>query len=111
MRRKFFVAAALVLTLGATAAFSKDAVETTGSVENVEMLNVENQLTVEEFDLARERVEVIWNMDRSDLTIDSRHELKEELRKFKDLIQNQEPYIYIGGGTLLLIIILLIILL
>jgi hypothetical protein len=111
MNRVFFVAVALALTMGTTNAFSNEVGEAMQSTGNSETMIAENQLTAENLNLIKERVEEIWNMDRSDLTVDSRHELRQELRKFKDLIQNQDPYIYIGGGTLILIIILLILLL
>ena len=69
------------------------------------------QITVEDIGQIRDRVEEIRSMDRSKLSADVRMDLKRELIQYKDLLQAQDPVIYIGGGTLILLIILLAILL
>jgi hypothetical protein len=49
-------------------------------------------------------------MDKSDLTVKEKSELKNELKKMKKDVKNSNGTIYIGGATLLLIIILVLLL-
>jgi hypothetical protein len=66
----------------------------------------ENKLSAEEVARLTRRVEEIRSMDKSNLTVAEKRELRKELRKIK---KNPEV-IYISTGTLLLIIILILIL-
>lgn len=111
MKGKLIFVFALVFMTSTTMVFSKDSDESKTSVAYADLMNGTDQLTAENLDLIIQRVDEIREMDRSELTAEVRYELKNELRNIKDLIQNQAPYLYIGGGTLLLIIILLILLL
>lgn len=71
----------------------------------------ENNLSEEELNRITKRVEEIRNMDKSNLTAKERHELRQELRGYRDGWHHRRGgVVFIGGGTLLLIIILIILL-
>ena len=73
----------------------------------------ENNLSEEELNRLTKRIEEIRNMDKSNLTAKEKHELRQELRGYRDRGYGHRHgggFIYIGGGTLLLIIILIILL-
>jgi hypothetical protein len=50
-------------------------------------------------------------MDKSDLTVKEKKELRKELKETKEIVKANGGYIYIGAGTLLVIILLVILLL
>jgi glucosamine 6-phosphate synthetase-like amidotransferase/phosphosugar isomerase protein len=67
---------------------------------------VENKLTAEESSRLLKRVEEIRDMDKSEMTVKEKKELKET----KENLSRRDGYVYIGTGTLLLIILLIILL-
>lgn len=71
---------------------------------------VENKLTAEEVNAMTKRVEEIRDMDKTDMTVTEKRELKKELKETKENIRKDGGYIYIGTGTVILIIILLLLL-
>lgn len=70
----------------------------------------EHKLTEEEVTHLKNRVEEIRNMDKTNLSIKEKKELKTELKTIKKKLLRNGGYIYIGTGTLILIIILIILL-
>ncbi len=56
------------------------------------------------------RVEEIRDMDKTNMTVKEKRELKKELKGIKENVRRSGGNIYIGGGTLFLIIILVILL-
>ena len=88
--------------------------ETKNATENPAVTSKkENNLSEEELNRITKRVEEISRMDRSALTAKEKHELKQELRGYRDRgygHRHRGGVIYIGGGTILLIIILVILL-
>ena len=73
-------------------------------------VKTENKLSEEEMSHLTKRVEEIRDMDKSDMTVKEKRELRKELRTIKENVRRDGGYIYIGGGTLLLIILLIILL-
>ncbi|MBN2348163.1 MAG: hypothetical protein JXJ22_04960 [Bacteroidales bacterium] len=74
-------------------------------------VKTENKLSEEEISHLTRRVEEIRDMDKTNLTLKEKRELRKELRMIKENVRKDSGYIYIGTGTLILIIILIIILL
>jgi len=72
--------------------------------------NNENALSADDIKTLNLRVEEIRDMDKSDLTLVEKRELRNELKTIKKDLRQSNGAIYIGTGTLLLIIILIILL-
>lgn len=70
----------------------------------------ENKLSDEEISRLTKRVEEIRDMDKTNMTVKERRELKKELKGIKENVRNDGGVVYIGAGTLILIIILVILL-
>lgn len=71
----------------------------------------ENKLTQDEVSRLTNRFQEIQNMDKKDLSLQEKKQLKEESGQIKETLKADGEYIYISGAALVLIIILLIILL
>ncbi len=56
------------------------------------------------------RVEEIRDMDKTNMTVKEKRELKKELKGIKENVRRNNGVVYIGTGTLILIIILVILL-
>lgn len=80
------------------------------SEKNTVTASTENTLSAEDIKILNLRVEEIRDMDKSDLTMLEKRELRNELKTIKKDLRNSNGAIYIGTGTLLLIIILIILL-
>jgi len=104
MKTKNLFVLLMVLMLSAPVAFSSNAKSEATAPK------VENKLSAEELSAMKTRVEEIRDMDKSNMTVKEKRELKKELKETKENISRSDGYIYIGGGTLLLIILLIILL-
>jgi len=71
----------------------------------------ENKLSEEEISRLTKRVEEIRDMDKTNMTVKEKRELRKELKGIKENVKRDGGYIYIGTGALILIIILIVILL
>jgi hypothetical protein len=60
--------------------------------------------------LLTKRIEEIRDIDKSDLSLVEKRELRNELKEIKEKVRDSGGYVYIGAGTLILIIILIILL-
>ena len=105
MKKTIFIAIMMIFTLGATTTFAakNDSKSTTP-------VATENKLSTEELSRMKNRVEEIRNMDKSNMTVTEKRELRKELKSTKENVRKNGEVIYIGGTTLLLIIILILIL-
>ena len=108
MKTKHFFVLLLVLVLSAPTAFGSESKSETESAAI--STKVENKLSAEELSSLNTRVEEIRDMDKSDMTVSEKRELKKELKETKENIRRDGGYIYIGSGTLILIILLIILL-
>jgi hypothetical protein len=70
----------------------------------------ENKMSDEEISRLTRRVEELRNMDKANLTVKEKRELKKELKGIKKNVRRNGGVVYIGSGTLILIIILVILL-
>ncbi|HAH26211.1 MAG TPA: hypothetical protein DCL77_21015 [Prolixibacteraceae bacterium] len=103
MRTKLFFALLMVFALSAPATFAASKAE-----KNV--ATTENKMTSEEASRLTKRVEEIRDMDKTNLTVTEKRELRKELKATKENIRKDGGYIYVSVGTVILIIILVILL-
>ena len=110
MKKTLVIALMMIFTLGATTAFSANANRSSKSDKTAISNKTENKLTEAEMGLLTKRIEEIRDIDKSDLTLIERRELRNELKEIKEKVRENGGYVYIGAGTLILIIILIILL-
>ena len=70
----------------------------------------ENKLSAEEVSRLTRRIEEIRDMDKKDMTVMEKREMKKELKDMKANVKRNGGAVYIGSGTLILLIILVILL-
>jgi exopolyphosphatase/pppGpp-phosphohydrolase len=70
-----------------------------------------DKLSEDEINRLTKRVEEIRDMDKSDLTLKEKKELKKELREIKETVKKDGGYIYIGAGTILVILLIVLLVL
>lgn len=104
------MACLVIISLGISSAFAADPDKKNRKDEAVPE-KTENKLTEEELNRLTRRVEEIRDMDKSELTVSEKRELKKELRAIKETVKVNGGYVYIGAGTILVIILLVILLL
>ena len=71
----------------------------------------ENKLSQEEVNRLTARFKEIQELDKRDMSVAEKKELRQESSQIKETLKRDGEYIYISGAALVLIIILLIILL
>ena len=103
MRTKLFFALLMVFALSAPATFAASKAEKNLS-------RTENKMTSEEANRLTKRVEENRDMDKTNLTVTEKRELRKELKATKENIRKDGGYIYVSAGTVILIIILVILL-
>jgi len=104
MRTRLFFALLMIFALSAPATFGAS------KSKNLNADKVENKLSAEEVSRMTKRVEEIRDMDKSDLTVTEKRELRKELKTTKENVRKDGGYIYISAGTVIVIIILIILL-
>jgi len=70
----------------------------------------ENKLSEEEMSRLTKRVEEIRDMDKTNMSVKEKRELKKEVKGIKKNVQRNDGTVVIGVTTLLLIIILIVLL-
>ena len=102
MKKIVFFVSIMLLSMGASSAFASKS-NTTAVPEKKE-----NKLTEEEMSRLKNRVEEIRTMDKTNLTVTEKRELRKELRSIKASERRADGYIYVGGSTLIIIILILL---
>ncbi|MBW8331560.1 MAG: hypothetical protein K0M40_06060 [Prolixibacteraceae bacterium] len=102
MKKTIFIALFTIFTFGATTTFANNSDSKTAPVAT------ENKLSTEEITRMNNRVEEIRDMDKSDMTVAEKRELRKESKGIKENVRKGGEVIYISGGTILLIILILI---
>ena len=91
--------------LSATMAFAREA----NTKDNTAaVVKTENKLSTEEVARLTKRVEEIRSMDKSEMTVAEKREMRKELRGIKENVRKNGEVIYISGGTLLIIILIIL---
>lgn len=107
MKKKLFFAVLMIFALTAP----NFASESKTTSENAAVpVKTENKMSAEEVSRLTKRVEEIRDMDKSNMTVKEKRELRKELKTTKENVRKDGGYIYISAGTLILIIILIILL-
>jgi len=106
MRKIIFLAILMIFTLSSTIAFAGKS-DLKSSSDNA-ATKTENKLTAEEVTRLTNRVEEIRSMDKSEMTVTEKRELRKELKGIKSNVRRSGEVIYISGGTILLIILILL---
>lgn len=104
MRTKLFFVLLMVFALSAPTTFAAKAKKLPKADR------IENKLSEEEVARMTKRVEEIRDMDKSDLTVTEKRELRKELKTTKENLRNNGGYIYISVATVALIVLLVLLL-
>ena len=102
MKKIIFFVSLMLFSLSASTVFASKS-----DLTNVPAKK-ENKLSEEEMSRLKNRVEEIRDMDKTNLTVKEKRELRNELRAIKETVRKDGGYIYIGGSTLLIIILIII---
>lgn len=92
----------MLLMMGTSTAFAGK------SKTDAVVVKTENKLSEEELSCMKNRVEEIRNMDKSNLSLTEKSELRKELTAIKASERRNDGYIYIGGSTIIIIILILL---
>ena len=110
MKKVIFLVFVLVFSFGASTVFAArtDAKSTSDKLAVPD--KTENKLSEEEISRLTKRVEEIRDMDKANMTVKEKRELKKEVREIKKNVQRNDGTVVIGVTTLLLIIIVVVLL-
>ncbi len=108
MKKAIFFVIVMIFTMSSAMAFAGNKDLKPDAEKSAVPLKTENKLTEEEISLLTNRVEEIRSMDKTEMTVVEKKELKKELREIKKNVKRSDGTIVIGGATLLLIIILIL---
>jgi biopolymer transport protein ExbD len=104
MRTKLFFVLLMVFALSAPTTFAAKAKK----LPNAD--KIENKLSEEEVARMTKRIEEIRDMDKSNLTVTEKRELRKELKTTKENLRKDGGYIYISVATVALIVLLVLLL-
>ena len=104
MKTKLFFLLFMVFALSAPSTFASK------SKKLVKVDRIENKLSEEEVNRMTKRIEEIRDMDKSDLTVAEKRELRKELKTTKENLKRDGGYIYISVATVALIVLLVLLL-
>jgi len=107
MKKTLFVVLFMIFSMSASFVLAGKSVSDKSAIP----VKKENKMTEEEMSRMINRVEEIRNMDKTNLSVIQKRELKNELKTMKERVRRGGGVIYISAGALIIIIILLIILL
>lgn len=106
MRTKLFFALLMIFALSAPTTFGSSSKSKNLAASD----KTENKLSEEEASRLTKRVEEIRDMDKSNLTVTEKRELRKELKTTKENVRKDGGYIYISAGTVIIILLLIILL-
>jgi hypothetical protein len=106
MKKTIFIALVMIFSLGASTAFAGKP-----DSKSVTPAATENKLSAEEVSRLNARVEEIRDMDKSEMTVTEKRELRKEAKGIKENVKKDGGgYVYLGGGTLLLVLLIILLL-
>ena len=105
MRKFIFSGILMIFTLSSTMVFAGKTSDNSAAV-----VKTENKLSTEEVARMTKRVEEIRTMDKSELTVKEKRELRKEVKGIKENVKKDGGVIYISGGVLILIILIIVLL-
>lgn len=104
MRTKLFFVLLMVFALSAPTTYGAK------SKKLVKVDKIENKLTEAEVNRMVKRIEEIRDMDKSNLTVTEKRELRKELKTTKESLKRDGGYIYVSVATVALILLLVLLL-
>lgn len=105
MKKIILFALMFIFSLGALTAFAG----TSDKKDNPAVPEkTETKLSAEEMSRLTKRVEEIRDMDKTNMTVKEKREMRKELKGIRETVKKDGGYVYIGTGTLLLIILIVI---
>jgi len=110
MKKPILFVLIMFFLLSASTAFAAKADPKNGPENLAVPSNTENKLSEEEISRLNRRVEEIRDMDKTEMTVNDKRELRKELKATKENVRRSDGTVVIGVTTLLLIIILVILL-
>jgi hypothetical protein len=106
MKKTILIALLMIFSLGASTAFAGKP-----DLKSTEPAAKESKLSEEEVSRLIKRVEEIRDMDKSEMTLKKKRDLKKKTKEIKAKFKkNLNGYFYISGGTLLIILLIILIL-
>jgi len=106
MKKIIFFTFIMILSLSSSTAFGADK----NKSADLAPVKSENKLSAEEVNRLTRRIEEIRDMDKTDMTVMEKRDMRKELKDMKNNVKRNGGVVYIGTGTLILIIILVILL-
>jgi len=103
MKKTIYLASFMIFALSTTTTFAAKS-----DVKSAAPVATENKLSAEEVNRLTTRVEEIRNMDKSEMTVSEKRELRKESKGIKENVRKGDGVIYISGGTILLIILIIL---
>lgn len=110
MKKAIFFVIVMIFTMSSAMAFVGNKDLKPDAEKSAVPVKTENKLSEEEITRLTKRVEEIRNMDKSEMSVKERKEMRKELKEIKKNVKKSGGTIYIGGATLVLIIILILLL-
>ncbi len=110
MKKTLFVVLLMIFSLSASIVFATNSDSKSAKEDPAVPAKKEYKLSKDEVSRLTKRVEEIRDMDKSNMTVKEKRELRKELKGIKENVRHNGGYVYIGAGTLILIIILIILL-
>ena len=103
MKKTIFYVFVLIFTMSTSISFAGKT-----DLKSAVPVKSENKLSEEEVSRLTKRVEEIRSMDKTEMTVAEKRELKKELKGIKENVRKSGEVIYISGGTILLIILIIL---
>jgi hypothetical protein len=110
MKKVIILLFIMFFSFGASTVFAARTDEKSTSDKLAVPDKTENKLSEEELSRLTKRVEEIRDMDKTNMSVKEKRELKKEVKEIKKNVQRNDGTVVIGVTTLLLIIILVVLL-
>lgn len=114
MKKLIFILSFVIVTLGTNVVNANSpAIKSTpvSLVTSSPATNVDRKLSDSEVRSMIDRLKEIRRMDKSNLTKEQKHELRNEVLAIRDRLRKEhETYVYVSGGVIILILLIILIL-
>ncbi len=110
MKKTIFFVIVMFFAMSATMTFAGNKDVKPEAEKSAVPVKTENKLSEEEISRLTKRVEEIRDMNKSEMNVKERKEMRKELKEIKKNVKKNGGTIYIGGATLILLIILILLL-
>ena len=100
MKKSIFFGILMIFVLSASMTFAATNNLKSAKENSAVTVITDSKLSAVELTALTERVEAIRTMDKSNMTVTEKRELRKELKGIKENVRRDGGVIYIGGGTL-----------